>query len=364
MTARCASRCRTGQRSTRGRRDTVGILNALTRGSPGTRRSALAIHADADSVTAQVPATGSAVTAEAAGDDDPRPIRGHQSQNRVRPGPISTTLADVLVTACHRHRDRLLRPLVPVLDVHVGAADRRLADAYHQVVWSTSGIGTRVIQSPLARSFLIRASWCRLPIARLPAWLLEVGRAQCEIRPSCRPPSRRPHRTVEVGDGCAPAVICVRMHAPCPSARPGTRIRSRRPPPPSGVGESASLSPASPIITGMIGCSPGTRSKPRFAHFGAEMLAVVACTRGRNSVAFAPASNLEHARSIAAIDGASVLENRYGRERCRSTLDDLLAPGRVSRPMRRRAPCPVVPVMMSTRPIDAACSCVPRPPVP
>ena len=49
--------------------------------------------------------------------------------------------ADVFVADVHRHRDRLLRPLVPVVDVHVGAADRGLADADEHVVRADRGLG-------------------------------------------------------------------------------------------------------------------------------------------------------------------------------------------------------------------------------
>src|SRR5688572_12698057 len=43
-------------------------------------------------------------------------------------------LATVLMTNRHRHWDRLLRPGVPAVDVHVGAADRGLADPDPDVV--------------------------------------------------------------------------------------------------------------------------------------------------------------------------------------------------------------------------------------
>src|SRR6185295_11242578 len=43
-------------------------------------------------------------------------------------------LADVLVADVHRHRNRLLRPLVPLPDVDIRATDRRLLDADHDVV--------------------------------------------------------------------------------------------------------------------------------------------------------------------------------------------------------------------------------------
>ena len=42
--------------------------------------------------------------------------------------------ADEFVADHHRHRDRLLRPRVPVIYVDVGAADRSLLDADEDVV--------------------------------------------------------------------------------------------------------------------------------------------------------------------------------------------------------------------------------------
>ena len=42
--------------------------------------------------------------------------------------------ADKFVTDGHRHRDGFLRPGVPVVDVHVGAADRRLQHPDQHVI--------------------------------------------------------------------------------------------------------------------------------------------------------------------------------------------------------------------------------------
>ena len=39
-----------------------------------------------------------------------------------------------LVANCHWHRDRFLRPLVPVIDVHVGPADGGLQNADQHVI--------------------------------------------------------------------------------------------------------------------------------------------------------------------------------------------------------------------------------------
>src|SRR5882724_1265414 len=42
--------------------------------------------------------------------------------------------ADKLVTDCHRHRNRFLRPRVPVVDVYVSSTDRRFQNADEHVV--------------------------------------------------------------------------------------------------------------------------------------------------------------------------------------------------------------------------------------
>src|SRR5690242_6877191 len=43
-------------------------------------------------------------------------------------------LADELVPDHHRHRDRLLRPLIPVVDMNIGAADAGVAHADQYIV--------------------------------------------------------------------------------------------------------------------------------------------------------------------------------------------------------------------------------------
>ena len=94
---------------------------------------ALAVHAHAHGVAAQVPAAGAAVAAEAAGDVA---LAGDAVADReaAHLDAHVDDLAHVLVAHLHRHGDRLLRPVVPLPDVHVGAADRRLADADEDVV--------------------------------------------------------------------------------------------------------------------------------------------------------------------------------------------------------------------------------------
>ena len=40
----------------------------------------------------------------------------------------------ILMTNHHRYRDRLLRPIIPIIDMHIGATDRCLTDLDHDVV--------------------------------------------------------------------------------------------------------------------------------------------------------------------------------------------------------------------------------------
>ena len=88
--------------------------------------AALAVHADADRVAAQVAAAGAAVAAITAGDVA---FAGDAVADleALHLAADLDDLADVLVADGHRHGIVLLRPLVPDVDVHVGAADRGLA---------------------------------------------------------------------------------------------------------------------------------------------------------------------------------------------------------------------------------------------
>src|SRR5690242_11153709 len=53
----------------------------------------------------------------------------------------SDDFADKLVANCHRNRDRGARPIVPVVDVDIGAANSRVRDADQNVVDADSGFG-------------------------------------------------------------------------------------------------------------------------------------------------------------------------------------------------------------------------------
>ena len=80
------------------------------------------IDADALGVLAQVPPAGQAVAAAAA-DHVPLAADDLADVEVLDVRADLDDLADELVADHHRHRDRLLRPGVPGLDVHVGAAD-------------------------------------------------------------------------------------------------------------------------------------------------------------------------------------------------------------------------------------------------
>ena len=73
-------------------------------------------------VLAQVPPAGQAVAAAAA-DDVPLAADDLAGVEVVDVRADLDDPADELVADDHRHGDRLLRPGVPVVDVHVGAAD-------------------------------------------------------------------------------------------------------------------------------------------------------------------------------------------------------------------------------------------------
>src|ERR1700756_3009039 len=116
-------------------------------------------------------------------------------------------------------------------------------------------------------------------------------------------------------------------------------------------------SAASPNITGQIGCSPGRTSKP-------------SCVmRPRNSSVLRRSSSrcspLPATRSSATSDpattlGATALENRYGRDRCRSS-STISARALTYPPDAPPSALPRVPVTMSTRSWTPNRSGVPAP---
>ena len=75
-------------------------------------------------------------------------------------------------------------------------------------------------------------------------------------------------------------------------------------------------------MTGTMGCGPGTIWKPG-AVIAPRNHVVLLSKRSRSSVEVE--SNSIDRSEADAIGGGKELENRYGRERCRSNCDDLAA---------------------------------------
>src|SRR4030095_5779891 len=95
---------------------------------------------DAYGVAAQVPAACAAVAAVAARDV----TFTRDAVTDLQALDLAADLDDhaaVFVADRHRHRDRLLSPRVPAVDVHVGAADRGLMDLDPHVVCADAWLG-------------------------------------------------------------------------------------------------------------------------------------------------------------------------------------------------------------------------------
>jgi hypothetical protein len=92
-----------------------------------------AVHADADGVFAKVAASGEAVAAATA-DDVALGADDLAGMEVVHVGADGDDLADELMPDDHRHRNGLLRPGVPFVDVQVGAADAGFADLDEDII--------------------------------------------------------------------------------------------------------------------------------------------------------------------------------------------------------------------------------------
>src|ERR1700756_1412986 len=88
-------------------------------------KSSRTINANAEGVGTEVPSAGQAVPAMPTGD-----VAFHGHEIALAPAfDVSTELmnhADEFVPDSHRHRDRFLRPGVPIIDMDISAADRGL----------------------------------------------------------------------------------------------------------------------------------------------------------------------------------------------------------------------------------------------
>ena len=328
--------------------DVVGDLERVERGDHqvfGER--ALAVDADADGVAAQMAAPGAAVAAEAAGDVA---FARHAIADREAAHFLAHVddFAHILVADVHRHRNRLARPFVPVPDVHVGAADRRLADPYHHVVVADLGL-LHLGQLEARRGLEL---W-RVPSSSVPF--------DCTRRAPCRP-LRRPPPPGRSARQCAPRSFGCEC-APCPSARPDRKSRSRRRPSASSASAIRVASVASPSITGMIGCAPGTRSKPS-AVIAARKRSPLCRTRRRSSAPFAAQQQFEHAQRCRGDRRRERVRKQIRPRALPQQLDDLACARDVKPPDAPPSALPSVPVMMSTRPSTPQNSGVPRPPSP
>jgi hypothetical protein len=92
----------------------------------------------------------------------------HSGREVVNILPDLDDLADEFVAYHHRHRDRLLGPFVPFVDVEIGAADRRPLHLDLDVV--DAGLGLRnVLQPEATRGFFFDESLhnCPAPVRRM-----------------------------------------------------------------------------------------------------------------------------------------------------------------------------------------------------
>ena len=96
-------------------------------------KRALAIHADALRVRAKMTPAGETIAAMSA---DDVAFAGDEIARRKTLHAIADAFdhADEFMADDHRHRDRFLRPRVPVINVNVGAADRCFLNPDENVV--------------------------------------------------------------------------------------------------------------------------------------------------------------------------------------------------------------------------------------
>ena len=162
------------------------------------------LDADAARVATEMPASGAAVATMAA---DDVPFAGDTLAYAV----FRHFLADLghcaheFMPGHHRHRHRLLRPLVPVPDVHVGTADRALAYLDQHVVGAD--LGNRHPFHPYARLRL-----------RLDQRTHHVGHQA--TTPNSLPTSPKAAMARSISSVECAADICVRMRA-CPFGTTG-----------------------------------------------------------------------------------------------------------------------------------------------
>ncbi len=227
-----------------------------------------AADADADGLLAQVPLPGPAAPAVPA---DDAPLAGDPLTDLVA-GDRRTEGGDppdVLVAHVHPQGDVLLRPVVPVPDVHVGAADRRLDDPDEHVVGSDPGNRDLLHPQPhLGPGLHERAHGGGDRLGR--------GHRGQAGSPSCDHPQRASdagegrHRHVEVLGRLWAADTWVRMRAAARGHDGENESRSHRRPCRAGRAASSRARSASPSMTGRWDRVPGLGAATRGPAAGAE----------------------------------------------------------------------------------------------
>ena len=106
------------------------------------------IHADALCVRAKMTPAGQTISAMPANDVAFAVTRSPGCKT-ADCDPDLIDYADEFVADDHRHRNRFLRPRIPVVNVNIGAADRSLVNrGSERRRWPTSGTGTSSSQRP------------------------------------------------------------------------------------------------------------------------------------------------------------------------------------------------------------------------
>ena len=157
------------------------------------RERALAVDAEDARALAHVRLAGAALEAHAAGDV----ALGRDVVADLDVVDVVSDLDDragELVAERERRVDALLRPLVPLLDVQVGAADRRGLDLDDDLARAGDGIGDLVELEPGPGSTFRSASMTGASLVRGASTLQHcVARtARRQLRPRRRLPMRRP----------------------------------------------------------------------------------------------------------------------------------------------------------------------------
>ena len=272
--------------------------------------------ADADVVVAEVAAACPAVAAVATGHVPfDRDTLTHLEPVGLRAEP--NDLTGELVTDHHRHRDRLLCPLVPFVDVQIGAADRCLRHPDEDVtIGGTRDLDLLHPQSAF-RPGLDEGLHATTPISR-PMRVNAVDRLLDVLGRVCR-------RHLGADARLAPA------------GRRGRRTRSRRSPRRASRWPSRLATVASPSMTGMIGWPAPASVNPARLHPLPEQCGVV---RRASPASSSDSSSRSSARSGRRSDDRS---ERVGEEIGPAPLpepsDDLGGPARVSARGSHRAPC-------------------------